>query len=555
VQTVQAVQAVQAQPTQAESSPQPATAAAAVRTASNAPRTTVRRPPGPPIDASVRYRVQPGDSLSRIAQRVENRTINLWSAVAQIFDANPKAFIADDPNRLKAGSWLVIPDFGQQASFPQSTPQPDSQPETASQPEIASQAVAQETGGSLYPGIATTEIVDAAEPASAPVQIDEILVEQIVTEEVPAEHVLIDGELAAVIPDDTAILEPASAPTITDIEAVDVVIDTPSTSSSPNVPVANIITADQPPQPATDWVMWLLGAGIALVTGLLAFGLRRRDRGAPAPVTATPQHPMRRRSDGDTERLNVAPDMANELDDDSATMENLILDANLEIGDGLETSTNIDVAQDFGFEVTTSLDLELPEEAAFEAEAQPTEIIAPLRIDENSILESEMLPGDDDYDMSVILDVTKMQQNDEVTERDLRAVVVDSGDESLISNDYTISKEDDYDILEQDYEDEMTATHALNMDVEKAAAEVVAGMDIMGGPQDDTSELPLASVTELDVTTKLPAGDDDDSSDADEIDITEEMVADEKTVEMPAGDVDDTIEMTIESGEIDTKAG
>ena len=383
-----------------------------------------------------------------------------------------------------------------------------------------------------------------------------------VAEEFVADDVPVDEEFAAQIqiPDDTAALEPASTPITDVVESGEVVIDIASTSSSPNVPVANIITADHPARPATDWVMWLLGASIALVTGLLAFGLRRRDRGAPAPVAATAQQPMRRRSDGATEKLDVVPGMTVESDDYTATLENLILDANLEIGTGVESSTNIDVAQDFGFDMTTNLDLELPAEAPAEEEAPATQIIAPLRFDEDSILESEMLPDDDDYDMSVILDATKMPRNDDATERDLQAVVVDSGDESLISNDYTVSKEIEYDILEQDYEDEMTATQVLSKEVERAAAEVVAGMDNHEGPEDKTSELPLASGTELDVTIKAPIGDDNASSDADCTGVTEEIIANEQTVEMPAADSDDTIEMTVEemtveADQIDTKTG
>ncbi len=49
----------------------------------------------------------------------------------------------------------------------------------------------------------------------------------------------------------------------------------------------------------------------------------------------------------------------------------------------------------------------------------------------DSILESEVLPEDDDYDMSVIVDATKMPQHEEVTERDLKAVEVESDDETL----------------------------------------------------------------------------------------------------------------------------
>ena len=51
-----------------------------------------------------RYRVQPGDTLSEIAQRIDNRSVSLWTAVNEIFNANPGAFLNDDQNLLKAGT-------------------------------------------------------------------------------------------------------------------------------------------------------------------------------------------------------------------------------------------------------------------------------------------------------------------------------------------------------------------------------------------------------------------------------------------------------------------
>ena len=134
-----------------------------------------------------------------------------------------------------------------------------------------------------------------------------------------------------------------------------------------------------------------------------------------------------------TEELEAVADLDFNLSDDSPTAENLALDADLEIGTGLEKGTDMDVAQDFGFAVTTHLDMELPEESANVDDRSETDIIAPPGTDESSILKSEMLPDDDDYDMSVIVDATKMPMPEEVTERDLRAVVVDGGDETLIS--------------------------------------------------------------------------------------------------------------------------
>ena len=168
-----------------------------------------------------------------------------------------------------------------------------------------------------------------------------------------------------------------------------------------------------------------------------------------------------------------------------------------------------------------------------------TDIIPSIRIDEDSILESEVMP-EDDYDMSVIIDATKMPHPDDVTEHDLEAIQVDSGDESLISNEYTVSQEVDFNILEQDYEDELTATQALNLEIAKAATEISDRLD--EGQGDETAEMPLATVTELDVTAQLPATN-DELSDLDDTGINptvnmdaNDKTANDSTVEMPKGD-------------------
>jgi len=93
------------------------------------PRPTVPRRVRPqddtPIATSSRYLVQSGDSLSQIASRIENRSVALWPAVAEIFAANPDAFLNNDPNLLKAGSWLVIPDMTGGSAVTQTTVAPD----------------------------------------------------------------------------------------------------------------------------------------------------------------------------------------------------------------------------------------------------------------------------------------------------------------------------------------------------------------------------------------------------------------------------------------------
>ena len=162
--------------------------------------------------------------------------------------------------------------------------------------------------------------------------------------------------------------------------------------------------------------------------------------------------------------------------------------------------------------------------------------------------------------MSVIMDATKMPNHEDVTERDLQAVPVEGGDTTLITDSYTVSQELDYQVLEQDYEKELSATQALNMEIERAAAELTDSLDadddatIEFSTVDEgkTHELPLATVTELDVTANLPAGD-DETAEIEASDKTVEIDAEDKTAEMPSND--STVEMEVESGSVDTKAG
>jgi hypothetical protein len=110
--------------------------------------------------------------------------------------------------------------------------------------------------------------------------------------------------------------------------------------------------------------------------------------------------------------------------------------------------------------------------------------------------------------MSVIVDATKMPDTDDATMRDLEAMPVEGGDETLISGNYTVSSEVDYTVLEQDYEDEFTATQALNNEIARAAAEIAESI----GDLNDTS---MASVAALDITAQIPANNDDFINDAD----------------------------------------
>jgi len=486
-------------------------------------RSVARRSPAStdPIKDTTRYQVQPGDSLSEIAQRIENRPLGVWSTVNAIFDANPGAFVDGDPNRLKAGSWLNLPDFA----------------------------------------AADAATVTAVTPAATPAVIEDVDPVADSTAYEPAASAISDAPMADLQPGD--VIVDSENPFVTSAGSADAsttiipetLLDAPEVSStSPNVPVAVLQTSATAEPSTVNWLLWFVGGGIALFAGLLLFG-RFGNRFGSTPISAAAVAPRRRQSDGDTEKVETIaePDFA--FPDEAPLPGQLELDADLIVGTGLQEGTDVDIAQDFAFAATTAIDFDLPEEMSSNNTANQTDIIPPVRIDTDSILEKEVLPEDDDYDMSVIMDATKMPHPDDITERDLEAIQMDMDDDTLITSEYTVSQEVDYKILEQDYEDEMTATQALNLEIAKASAELSENLDEDRG--DATAEMPLATVTELDVTAQLPATNDDDISDLDDTGVnpTINMDANDNTVEMPRGDNEKTVEMEIESGKVDTKAG
>ena len=125
-----------------------------------------------------------------------------------------------------------------------------------------------------------------------------------------------------------------------------------------------------------------------------------------------------------------------------------------------------------------------------------------------------------------------------------------------MTDSYTINREVDFDILEHDYEDELTATQALNVEIARAAEKLSKQVD--GDIDDDpTAGLPLASVTELD-TVQMPARDKmEDTLTEDDflVETATVMMNEDGTVEMPSADNDDEPELDVDSGKVDTKTG
>jgi hypothetical protein len=440
-----------------------------------------------PIGQAARYRVQPGDNLYDIARRIENRSMALSTAIDRIFEANPNAFVGNDPDKLKAGSWLTIPSL--EGSAP---------------------------------------AVDAPRPSAAPVAV-----------EPPVESFT----KAVVTLDNTTDAQPRNeateGPSTTRPETIDIpdtsVEEPVTTSSSPNVPTAIISTGSR--SESTSTLMWLAGIGLGIIAVLLLYGRRFRDRFSRPPVGASAPGA----SAGTASALEATDVFAHcDIADDAPTQENPVLDADLGNGTGLKDTGEIDIVQDFGFSTTTELDIELPFEHTGPVKGGDTDIIAPLTRDLESILDSEVLPEDDDYDMSIIRDVTKMPQPEDVTEHDLQAIEVDASGDDEDDTNVTISQDADYDLLEQDYEEELSATQMLNIEIERAAAKLAQDLDEKVA---DDHTKPSAEISgtfetdfELDDTTA----------------VTVDMSREEKTAEMPVANDDESVEPDVTSGTAET---
>ena len=298
--------------------------------------------------------------------------------------------------------------------------------------------------------------------------------------------------------------------------------------------------------------MWLGGTGLALILGLLMFGRQFRKRFGSIAVSA-PAAPARRREDV-LQAQPVVSDIDYDFDDETIGSQSITLDADLDAGTGFQAGSEMDVAQDFGFtaagDSNNQMDLEITEEASREEELLPTDVIPPSEQHKETILESEVLPSDDDgaedYDMSMMIDATKhILEDNNATAKDLKAVALHADDDEDV-DEYTLSKEVDYQILEQDYEDEMTATQALNMEIEKAARELAERMD--DDFNAETAEMPASKDPEItaELTANLPT-----SVDAQNEDFEDTGVNPAVTAKLQTADGEITIEM--ESGRIDTK--
>lgn len=548
-----------------------------------------------PIGPSTTYRVQVGDSLSEIAQRIENRPVGLWSAVEQLFASNPDAFIDGDMNRLKAGSTLTIPSFDGRSAPSVAAAEVEAPPATAS--TVAYEEPATNTASS----VAMTSGAYAGTDASG------TPVEDTATAAVDLTADLRPGDVA--IDSSGGFVEPIVTPSVADTTAGNDVTrseggaEAPLETASETAATANAEASTTRVDSSGGLLYWLGGAGVLLGGALFLFGRRfRRGTLPPQPVDTAADIA----DDEPTATNRTLPAVDFDVSDPDRRRATSLLDADLSAGTGLSASEDVELNQDFAFSTSrdlgADLDMEFPADTGRSAEEEDsTDVIPARRAEEHTILEREILPSDDDdddddaYDVSMIIDATKNRFADnDVTTKDLEAIAVDDDAVSDADDEeeYTLSNEMDYQILEQDYEEELTATQAINAEVLKAAEALKADLKAVDGAEEDTALTAeqtsiLAAAADLedtgvnealalddaedadDRTTALPrravaeAATDEEEADGEipadrtaEIpvarietrNIAETGATTELTVEMPDAENDETAELTVESG-------
>jgi pilus assembly protein FimV len=99
--------------------PAPVAAAPAPTRRAAAPMAKPAKPAAAPPEAASgdSYRVRAGDSLTRIASRMQKPGVSLDQMLVSLYRSNPQAFMADNMNRLKSGAVLTVPSADQAASL------------------------------------------------------------------------------------------------------------------------------------------------------------------------------------------------------------------------------------------------------------------------------------------------------------------------------------------------------------------------------------------------------------------------------------------------------
>lgn len=269
------------------------------RTRTEPARTLPPRADG--IPAGSLYRISRGDTLSTIARRVEGRLPNtIWQVADQLFADNPKAFIRNDPNMIKLGSLLRVPEAAALAAMAPGTSRSRAPATVARQP-VASAVPDRATLPTRAPvAVSRNQVstarrapVTAAEPVSnsnrwpAPGSAEADAVRERVEFGAAPEPVTTTTE-------DSATFNPFAdkSPEVTVVDETEA-----ATAAAATAPATKVAAADEAAQPEQSTSLLsilfglLLGGALALIVFrerlLAALGVRRQAR--PVAVEITPR--------------------------------------------------------------------------------------------------------------------------------------------------------------------------------------------------------------------------------------------------------------------------
>ena len=465
----------------------PAGAVRSQPVASNARTPAAPSASGESLAQGSQYRVQVGDTLSTIAARVEGRPSGVWKTVNVLFAANPEAFYDNDVDRLKAGSLLTIPVLSEEASV-----MPAQAEQEAS--SVAQVAVVEDFAEAMVETEApvSNDAVEASvEPADETIAV---VADLELSATAPAANVEADADVA---PNTTLAVEDAG-PFVAETQALTVGNEDPAAASGGEIRVAT------EEQGGLSWWPILTGAavGVFIALGLFGRSILRRFRPGGGAVFHTPEFdptissnrfvPERRKTPRKADPAKAAAKAGESAEEFQAR-----LDA---------TSAELE-------KVSAELS-ERPE--VFVEKEEPAEVAE----DEAPTVDFEA--------------------------EELEFAAAASADLDITLEETTINDEVDFELLQQDYEAELTATQAIRLADAQAAIEALSagenddvGADTVEaespvGPDDETVQMPAALEAALsideslvaEIDTALLEGLDNESGDDNETDATMQLPVD-----------------------------
>src|SRR6056297_2444011 len=438
----------------------PAEPAAVLPASSANGRTSRANVPAPtePLSPGSAYRVRVGDTLSTIAQRVTDRPGGIWATAERIFAANPEAFIGGDMDRLRAGSVLEIPATdtkatagGPAAATPAATATAATTPTRAAPPADASMSAGEATlaaptagaGGSAEAAApaATAPATSTPSTAAAAASAERIR---------PAVRQAMD-EMAAEPPSPFK-SEPAGDASTADAGLV----------QTPAGPAPRIADDDAAPRASVSPLFAaLFGAGIGLLLGLVIFRSSLREFFRRAPTPAAGAATVADRNDGaaiDGEDTDViATPVFEQAEPDVIVSEEEWSDA------AQSKLRSLDL--DFGDEEDDAGTVDLSDDVITEQQLAVARMNFPDFDDSESVEETDgaaVLPPEERVDESMIMEVDTGAEL--AADTDARKTGDGNADDTG-----SLATVADLEMLEEDYEQEFTATQRLAKQLADAA--------------------------------------------------------------------------------------